>query len=86
MLLFHKSDPVYDAILLSCQRLNLEFCDAKTVETALQIFQNPISGGQHILIVDGRHNRFIDADSFGRSLRSTKGSQYTAMVVVVKKR
>ena len=107
LLVFNKDDAVLDAILRSCERLNFEAFRAKSIESALDIFQNPITGGHHLVIVDDRCKN-IDSESFGRyafkltsiklaltvsisqcsirSIRSSKGNQYTTMVAVVKKR
>ncbi|CAO1311194.1 unnamed protein product [Diamesa hyperborea] len=84
LLVFDKDDAVSDAILHSCERLNFEAFRAKSIESAVDIFQNPITGGHHLVIVDDRCKN-IDSESFGRSIRSSKGNQYTTMVAVVKK-
>lgn len=83
--MFHKEDQVSDAMTRSCERLNMEAFRAKCNEVALDMFTHPINGGHHLVIVDGRCKN-IDVESLGRSLRSSKGSQYTTMVAVVKKR
>ncbi|XP_070497571.1 high affinity cAMP-specific and IBMX-insensitive 3',5'-cyclic phosphodiesterase 8 isoform X5 [Chironomus tepperi] len=84
LIVFHKDDQVSDAVLRSCERLNLEITRAKSTDSALELFQSPLNGGHHLVIVDGRCKN-TDVESFGRSLRSSKGSQYTIMVCVVKK-
>lgn len=65
LLVFHKDDQVSDAITRSCERLNIESCRAKNVDLALDLFQHPIHGGHHLVIVDGRC-RNIDVEALGR--------------------
>lgn len=65
LLVFHKDDPISDAMARSCERLNIEASRAKTTEVALETFQSPVSGGHHLVIVDGRCKN-IDFESFGR--------------------
>ena len=54
-----------DAMTRSCERLNIEASRSKSIESALEVFQNPINGGHHLVIVDGRCKN-IDVESFGR--------------------
>ncbi|XP_063697402.1 high affinity cAMP-specific and IBMX-insensitive 3',5'-cyclic phosphodiesterase 8 isoform X2 [Culicoides brevitarsis] len=82
---FHKNDAVIEAFLNACHRLDIEHTIAKSTESAIDEFQNVTTGGHHIIAVDGRYPKIIDAESFGRSMRTTKGSQHTTMVAIVKK-
>ncbi|KAG5677390.1 hypothetical protein PVAND_007153 [Polypedilum vanderplanki] len=84
LIVFGKDDQVSDALQKSCERLNIEITRSKSIDLALELFQSPVNGGHHLVIVDGRCKN-VDIESFGRSLRSSKGSQYTIMVCVVKK-
>lgn len=65
LLLFQKDDQVIDSLVKACERLNIEVVRAKNAELALELFQNPISGGHHLVIVDGRCKN-IDVETFGR--------------------
>lgn len=65
LLVFHKDDPISEAMARSCERLSIEASRAKTTEVALEIFQSPANGGHHLVIVDGRCKN-IDFESFGR--------------------
>lgn len=86
LLIFHKHDPVIEALVNACHRLNVDVTMVKSVESAIEMFQSPATGGHHIVAIDGRFNKFLDAEAFGRTLRSSKGSQHTVLVAVVKKR
>uniref|UniRef100_A0A336LT50 3',5'-cyclic-AMP phosphodiesterase n=1 Tax=Culicoides sonorensis TaxID=179676 RepID=A0A336LT50_CULSO len=85
LLVFHKNDAVIEAFLNACHRLNVEPTLAKSTESAIDLFQNATTGSHHIIAVDGRYPKLIDAESFGRSIRNSKGSQHTTMVAIVKK-
>lgn len=69
---FHKTDAVIEAFLKACKGLNVEATLAKSTESAIDLFQNLTTGGHHIIAVDGRHPKTIDADSFGRYLLRTQ--------------
>ncbi|CRK86262.1 CLUMA_CG000166, isoform A [Clunio marinus] len=84
LLVFYKDDHIFDAMARSCERLGFESFRAKTSETALEMFQHPVNGGYHLVIVDSRCKN-IDVESFGRSLRNSKGSQYTIIIAIVRK-
>jgi hypothetical protein len=65
LLVFNKDDQASEAITRACERLSYEVARAKTVELALEVFQHPINGGFHLVIVDGRC-KIIDVESLGR--------------------
>lgn len=65
LLVFNKDDQVSEAMTRACERLSYEVARAKTIEVALDVFQHPINGGFHLVIVDGRC-KFIDVESLGR--------------------
>jgi hypothetical protein len=65
LILFQKDDQVSDSVAKACERLNIEVVRAKNTESALELFQNPINGGHHLVIVDGRCKN-IDVETFGR--------------------
>lgn len=85
LIAFCKNDPVFEALVSACHRLNFEPTFVKSAETAIEAFENSTTGGHHIIVVDARHPRIIEADTLGRSIRNSKGSQHTTMVAVVKK-
>ncbi|XP_035907774.1 high affinity cAMP-specific and IBMX-insensitive 3',5'-cyclic phosphodiesterase 8 isoform X4 [Anopheles stephensi] len=85
LIAFCKNDPVFDALVNASHRLSLEPTFVKSAESAIEAFQNPSSGGHHIIIVDARYPRTMEAEALGRSIRNSKGSQHTTMVAVVKK-
>lgn len=66
LFVFHKNDAVIEAFLNACHRLNVEPTLAKSIESATDLFQNVTTGGHHIIAVDGRYPKIIDAESFGR--------------------
>lgn len=65
LLVFSKDDQASDAMIKACERLNIDVCRAKSVDTALDTFQHPVNGGHHLVIVDGRCKN-IDVESLGR--------------------
>lgn len=65
LIVFYKDDQVSDAVLRSCERLNIEITRAKGTDSALELFQSPLNGGHHLVIVDGRCKN-TDVESFGR--------------------
>ena len=65
LIVFHKDDQVSEAVLKSCERLNIEITRAKSTDSALELFQSPLNGGHHLVIVDGRCKN-TDVESFGR--------------------
>lgn len=65
LLVFHKDDQVSEAMTRSCERLNIESSRAKSVDTALDLFQSSTQGGHHLVIVDGRCKN-IDFEAMGR--------------------
>uniref|UniRef100_A0AAG5DGA7 3',5'-cyclic-AMP phosphodiesterase n=1 Tax=Anopheles atroparvus TaxID=41427 RepID=A0AAG5DGA7_ANOAO len=85
LIAFCKNDPVFEALGNASHRLNLEPTFVKSAEAAIEAFQSPNAGGHHIVIVDARYPRTIEAEALGRSIRNSKGSQHTTMVAVVKK-
>ncbi|XP_039450260.1 high affinity cAMP-specific and IBMX-insensitive 3',5'-cyclic phosphodiesterase 8 isoform X1 [Culex pipiens pallens] len=85
LIAFCKNDPVFEALVTASHRLNFEPTFVKSHEAAIEAFQNVATGGHHIIVVDARHPRIIEADALGRSIRNSKGSQHTTMVAVVKK-
>lgn len=86
LLIFHKHDPVIEAFANACHRLDINVTMVKSTESAIELFQSPTTGGHHIVVIDGRISKFLDAEAFGRTLRSCKGSQHTVLLCVVKKR
>lgn len=86
LLVFHKHDPTIEALVNACHRLSIDVTMVKSSESAIEMFQNPAAGGHHIVAVDGRMSKNIDAEAFGRTLRSSKGSQHTVLVAIVKRR
>ncbi|XP_058460759.1 high affinity cAMP-specific and IBMX-insensitive 3',5'-cyclic phosphodiesterase 8 isoform X2 [Malaya genurostris] len=85
LIAFCKNDPVFEALVTASHRLNFEPTFVKSSDAALEAFQDATNGGHHIVVVDARHSRIIEADALGRSIRNSKGSQHTTMVAVVKK-
>lgn len=65
LLVFQKDDQTSEALARACERLSIESTRAKNTETALELFQNPTTGGHHLVIVDGRCKN-IDFETFGR--------------------
>ena len=65
LLVFYKDDQSSDALRRACEHLNIEVARAKSVDTALDLFQHPVNGGHHLVIVDGRCKN-IDVESLGR--------------------
>ncbi|XP_055604529.1 high affinity cAMP-specific and IBMX-insensitive 3',5'-cyclic phosphodiesterase 8 isoform X2 [Uranotaenia lowii] len=85
LIAFCKHDPVYEALATACHRLNFDPTFVKSAEAAREAFQNGAGASFHIVIVDARYPRIIDADGLGSFIRNSKGSQHTTMVAVVKK-
>lgn len=66
LLVFHKNDNVYDALISACNRLQFDITITKCMETANDAFQHTITGGHHIVIVDGRYPKNLDPEIIGR--------------------
>jgi hypothetical protein len=65
LLVFGKDDHVSDAFQKSCERLSIETTRSKSTDLALELFQSPVNGGHHLVIVDGRCKN-VDVESLGR--------------------
>lgn len=66
LIAFCKNDPVFEALVTASHRLNFEPTFVKSHEAAIEAFQNVATGGHHIIVVDARHPRIIEADALGR--------------------
>ncbi|EDS45813.1 c-AMP specific cyclic nucleotide phosphodiesterase [Culex quinquefasciatus] len=65
LIAFCKNDPVFEALVTASHRLNFEPTFVKSHEAAIEAFQNVATGGHHIIVVDARHPRIIEADALG---------------------
>ncbi|CAD7077776.1 unnamed protein product [Hermetia illucens] len=85
LLIFHKADSVCETFNNACHRHQLEVTLVKTKETALEAFQNNTAGSHHLIIIDARYPKYLDAEYIARSVRHTPGCHFTTIIGIVKK-
>ncbi|XP_058982791.1 high affinity cAMP-specific and IBMX-insensitive 3',5'-cyclic phosphodiesterase 8 [Musca domestica] len=84
LLVFYKSDNICEVVQQACNRQQLEISLVKTKETA---FENLCSATEcfHVIIIDARSPKHLDAEHIARSIRHMSGHHFTTIIAVVKK-
>ncbi|KAH8416079.1 hypothetical protein KR222_007712 [Zaprionus bogoriensis] len=87
LLVFHKSDSICEVVTLACQRHQLEVTLAKSKEEALETLQRSYATAQcyHLIIIDARSTKGLDAEHIARTIRHTHGHHLTTIIAVCKK-
>ncbi|XP_002092654.3 high affinity cAMP-specific and IBMX-insensitive 3',5'-cyclic phosphodiesterase 8 isoform X3 [Drosophila yakuba] len=87
LLVFHKSDSICEAITAACQRHQLDVTLVKSKEEALDTLQKSYATAQcyHLIIIDARSSKNLDAEHIARTIRHTHGHHLTTIIAVCKK-
>ncbi|EDW56986.1 high affinity cAMP-specific and IBMX-insensitive 3',5'-cyclic phosphodiesterase 8 isoform X3 [Drosophila sechellia] len=87
LLVFHKSDSICEAITAACQRHQLDVTLVKSKEEALDTLQKSYATAQcyHLIIIDARSFKNLDAEHIARTIRHTHGHHLTTIIAVCKK-
>ncbi|XP_037955855.1 high affinity cAMP-specific and IBMX-insensitive 3',5'-cyclic phosphodiesterase 8-like [Teleopsis dalmanni] len=88
LLVFHKSDNICEVMTQACHRQQLDVTVVKTKEAALEILSNTNTTAEcyHLIVIDARSTKYLDAEYITRSIRHTNGHHFTTIITVVKKR
>ncbi|XP_074090051.1 high affinity cAMP-specific and IBMX-insensitive 3',5'-cyclic phosphodiesterase 8A isoform X3 [Macrotis lagotis] len=82
LLVFTKEDNQSNGFCWACEKAGFKCSLAKTPQTALESF---LEKHHDIIIIDHRHPRQLDAIALCRSIRSTKNSENTVILGVVRR-
>ncbi|XP_053964942.1 high affinity cAMP-specific and IBMX-insensitive 3',5'-cyclic phosphodiesterase 8 isoform X2 [Anastrepha ludens] len=85
LLVFHKSDNICEVVTEACHRQQLDVTVARTKEGALETLSSTSEEFYHLIIIDARSTKHLDAEYIARSIRHTKGHHFTTIIAVVKK-
>ncbi|KAH8371471.1 hypothetical protein KR093_007562 [Drosophila rubida] len=87
LLVFHKSDSICEVVTLACQRHQLDVTLVKSKEEALDTLQKSYATAQcyHLIIIDARSTKGLDAEHITRTIRHTHGHHLTTIIAVCKK-
>ncbi|XP_026840960.1 high affinity cAMP-specific and IBMX-insensitive 3',5'-cyclic phosphodiesterase 8 isoform X3 [Drosophila persimilis] len=87
LLVFHKSDSICEAVASACQRHQLDVTLVKSKEEALDTLQKSYATAQcyHLIIIDARSSKNLDAEHIARTIRHTHGHHLTTIIAVCKK-
>uniref|UniRef100_A0A673H337 Phosphodiesterase n=1 Tax=Sinocyclocheilus rhinocerous TaxID=307959 RepID=A0A673H337_9TELE len=80
LLVFAKEDSQSDAFWWACERAGFRCNIARTPESAVECF---LDKHHEIVIIDGRHSRYFEADAVCRMIRATKPSEHTVVLAVM---
>uniref|UniRef100_A0A8C1TCX3 Phosphodiesterase n=1 Tax=Cyprinus carpio TaxID=7962 RepID=A0A8C1TCX3_CYPCA len=80
LLVFAKEDSQSDAFWWACERAGFRCNIARTPESAVECF---LDKHHEIVIIDGRHSRYFEADAVCRMIRVTKPSEHTVILAVM---
>ncbi|KAG8173446.1 hypothetical protein JTE90_013843, partial [Oedothorax gibbosus] len=82
LLVFPKDDAQSDALKWAAEKLSCECTIVYTPEEATETYQNL---HPHLVFIDSRQSKYLDAATLCRTLHSIPGCQYTCLVAVIKK-
>ncbi|XP_055792061.1 high affinity cAMP-specific and IBMX-insensitive 3',5'-cyclic phosphodiesterase 8B-like [Salvelinus fontinalis] len=80
LLVFAKEDGQSDAFWWACDRAGFRCNIARTPESAIECF---LDQSHEIVVIDGRHSRYFEAEAVCRLIRATKRSEHTVILAVV---
>ncbi|XP_030624628.1 high affinity cAMP-specific and IBMX-insensitive 3',5'-cyclic phosphodiesterase 8B [Chanos chanos] len=80
LLVFAKEDSQSDAFWWACDRAGFRCNIARTPESAVECF---LDKHHEIVVIDGRHSRYFEAEAVCRLIRATKPSEHTVILAVV---
>ncbi|XP_026116638.1 high affinity cAMP-specific and IBMX-insensitive 3',5'-cyclic phosphodiesterase 8B-like isoform X1 [Carassius auratus] len=80
LLVFAKEDSQSDAFWWACERAGFRCNIARTPESAVECF---LDKHHEIIIIDGRHSRYFEADAVCRMIRATKPSEQAVILAVM---
>ncbi|KFQ14493.1 High affinity cAMP-specific and IBMX-insensitive 3',5'-cyclic phosphodiesterase 8A, partial [Leptosomus discolor] len=82
LLVFAKEDNQSNGFCWACEKAGFRCNIARTPESALECF---LEKHHDIIIIDHRHSRYFDAEALCRSIRTTKPSENTVIIGVVRR-
>ncbi|XP_032088522.1 high affinity cAMP-specific and IBMX-insensitive 3',5'-cyclic phosphodiesterase 8A-like [Thamnophis elegans] len=82
LLVFAKEDNQSNGFCWACEKAGFRCSIAKTPESALECF---LDRHHEIIIIDHRNSRYFDAETLCRSIRTTKPSENTVIIGVVRR-
>ncbi|CAD7015416.1 unnamed protein product [Ceratitis capitata] len=85
LLVFHKSDNICEVVTEACHRQQLDVTVARTKEGALETLSSTSEEFYHLIIIDARSTKHLDAEYIARSIRHTNGHHFTTIIAVVKR-
>ncbi|XP_032305960.1 high affinity cAMP-specific and IBMX-insensitive 3',5'-cyclic phosphodiesterase 8 isoform X1 [Drosophila ananassae] len=87
LLVFYKADSICEAVSAACQRHQLDVTLVKSKEEALDTLQKSYATAQcyHLIIIDARSSKNLDAEHIARTIRHTHGHHLTTIIAVCKK-
>ncbi|KAM4635435.1 high affinity cAMP-specific and IBMX-insensitive 3',5'-cyclic phosphodiesterase 8B isoform 1-T1 [Polymixia lowei] len=80
LLVFAKEDSQSDAFWWACDRAGFRCNIARTPESAVECF---LDKHHEIVVIDGRHARYFEAEAVCRLIRATKPSENTVILAIV---
>uniref|UniRef100_H3D7I3 Phosphodiesterase n=1 Tax=Tetraodon nigroviridis TaxID=99883 RepID=H3D7I3_TETNG len=80
LLVFAKEDSQSDAFWWACDRAGFRCNIARTPESAVECF---LDKHHEIIVIDGRHSLYFEAEAVCRLIRATKPSENTVILAVV---
>ncbi|XP_013115209.2 high affinity cAMP-specific and IBMX-insensitive 3',5'-cyclic phosphodiesterase 8 [Stomoxys calcitrans] len=84
LLVFYKSDNICEVVQQACNRQQLEVTLVKSKENAIENLCSAVECF-HIIIIDARSPKHLDAEHIARSIRHMSGHHFTTIIAVVKK-
>ncbi|XP_062439392.1 high affinity cAMP-specific and IBMX-insensitive 3',5'-cyclic phosphodiesterase 8A [Rhea pennata] len=82
LLVFAKEDNQSNGFCWACEKAGFRCNIARTPESALECF---LDKHHEIIIIDHRHSKYFDAEALCRSIRTTKPSENTVIIGVVRR-
>uniref|UniRef100_A0A674B5T1 Phosphodiesterase n=2 Tax=Salmo trutta TaxID=8032 RepID=A0A674B5T1_SALTR len=80
LLVFAKEDGQSDAFWWACDRAGFRCNIARTPESAVECF---LDKSHEIVVIDGRHSQYFEAEAVCRLIRATKPSEHTVVLAIV---